>query len=57
MMPGNNGGVSKILLIYPSNIIVSYDSESFELLSVVQSTYNIVCPIILEKTVSNIVFI
>lgn len=47
-----NGGQERVLVVYPSNTIVSYDPDSLEVLSVVQSAYNIVCPVILD--VSNL---
>jgi hypothetical protein len=46
------GGHEKVLVVYPSNTIVSYDPDSLEILQVVQSAHNIVCPVILDVNIT-----
>jgi hypothetical protein len=46
------GGHEKVLVIYPSNTIVAYDPDSLEILQVVQSAHNIVCPVMLDVNVT-----
>lgn len=38
----------RVLLVYPNNIVLAFDQDTFEVLQVVQSAFNIVCPIMVQ---------